>query len=172
MYCRQLLGAQAPEGRTVARKATRFHVHYTPTSTSWLNMVERFFRDLDGADRRAGLWSCHGEAEMIAKLLENVNRFPLRFTAAAKQLNRKERLARLVRIILRAFFPKRDQERAPLLVERGQLPDLGLKIAFRLWREEEQPPHRLTALLRRRSSIISRSSSNTSSPSSNSPRSA
>ena len=24
----------------------RFHVHFTPTSSSWLNMVERFFRDL------------------------------------------------------------------------------------------------------------------------------
>ena len=28
----------------------RFHVHFTPTSASWLNMVERFFRDL--ADKR------------------------------------------------------------------------------------------------------------------------
>ncbi len=24
----------------------RFHMHFTPTSSSWLNMVERFFRDL------------------------------------------------------------------------------------------------------------------------------
>jgi transposase len=24
----------------------RFHVYFTPTSASWLNMVERFFRDL------------------------------------------------------------------------------------------------------------------------------
>ena len=24
----------------------RFHIHFTPTSSSWLNMVERFFRDL------------------------------------------------------------------------------------------------------------------------------
>ncbi len=24
----------------------RFHMHFTPTSASWLNMVERFFRDL------------------------------------------------------------------------------------------------------------------------------
>ncbi len=24
----------------------RFHVHFTPTSASWLNMVERFFRDV------------------------------------------------------------------------------------------------------------------------------
>jgi transposase len=24
----------------------RFHLHFTPTSASWMNMVERFFRDL------------------------------------------------------------------------------------------------------------------------------
>lgn len=28
------------------KRHSRFHVHYTPTSSSWLNMVERFFRDL------------------------------------------------------------------------------------------------------------------------------
>jgi transposase len=27
-------------------KRKRFHVHFTPTSASWLNMVERFFRDI------------------------------------------------------------------------------------------------------------------------------
>jgi hypothetical protein len=27
-------------------KHPRFHMHFTPTSASWLNMVERFFRDL------------------------------------------------------------------------------------------------------------------------------
>jgi transposase len=31
--------------RWIARHP-RFHVHFTPTSASWLNMVERFFRDL------------------------------------------------------------------------------------------------------------------------------
>jgi hypothetical protein len=25
---------------------TRFHLHFTPTSASWLKLVERFFRDL------------------------------------------------------------------------------------------------------------------------------
>src|SRR6266436_2387528 len=27
-------------------KHKRFHVHFTPTSASWMNMIERFFRDL------------------------------------------------------------------------------------------------------------------------------
>ena len=29
-------------------KHPRFHMHFTPTSSSWLNLVERFFRDLTG----------------------------------------------------------------------------------------------------------------------------
>src|SRR5204863_99678 len=28
------------------KRHPRFHIHFTPTSASWLNMVERFFRDL------------------------------------------------------------------------------------------------------------------------------
>jgi len=28
------------------KRHPRFHVHFTPTSASWLNLVERFFRDL------------------------------------------------------------------------------------------------------------------------------
>ena len=34
-------------------KHSRFHIHFTPTSTSWLNMVERFFRDI--TDKR--IWA-------------------------------------------------------------------------------------------------------------------
>jgi transposase len=32
--------------RTWLAKHPRFHMHYTPTGSSWLNLVERFFRDL------------------------------------------------------------------------------------------------------------------------------
>jgi transposase len=34
----------------------RFHVHFTPTSASWLNMVERFFRDLTENQLRRGIF--------------------------------------------------------------------------------------------------------------------
>lgn len=34
----------------------RFHVHFTPTSNSWLNMVERFFRDLTEQGVRRGVF--------------------------------------------------------------------------------------------------------------------
>lgn len=34
----------------------RFHVHCTPTSASWLNLVERFFRDLTTRSLRRGVF--------------------------------------------------------------------------------------------------------------------
>jgi transposase len=34
----------------------RFHIHFTPTSSSWLNMVERFFRDLTVNRLRRGVF--------------------------------------------------------------------------------------------------------------------
>ena len=34
----------------------RFHVHFTPTSASWLNMVERFLRDLTDKRIRRGVF--------------------------------------------------------------------------------------------------------------------
>src|ERR1035437_3152728 len=34
----------------------RFHMYFTPTSSSWLNMVERFFRDLTEQRLRRGLF--------------------------------------------------------------------------------------------------------------------
>jgi transposase len=37
-------------------KHKHFHVHFTPTSASWLNMVERFFRDLTVNRIRRGIF--------------------------------------------------------------------------------------------------------------------
>src|SRR5258708_13838085 len=37
-------------------KHPRFHIHFTPTSSSWLNMVERFFRDLTQNRLRRGVF--------------------------------------------------------------------------------------------------------------------
>jgi transposase len=38
-------------------KHPRFHMHFTPTSASWLNMVERFFRDLTAERLRRGVFA-------------------------------------------------------------------------------------------------------------------
>ncbi len=38
-------------------KHPRFHMHFTPTSASWLNMVERFFRDITVNRLRRGVFA-------------------------------------------------------------------------------------------------------------------
>lgn len=35
-------------------KLPRFHLHFVPTSSSWLNMVERWFRDLTSRRLKRG----------------------------------------------------------------------------------------------------------------------
>lgn len=37
-------------------KKKRIHIHFTPTSSSWLNMVERFFRDITDKRIRRGVF--------------------------------------------------------------------------------------------------------------------
>jgi transposase len=37
---------KTPEVKRWLSRHPRFHLHFTPTSSSWLNLVERFFRDL------------------------------------------------------------------------------------------------------------------------------
>ena len=53
----------------LARKPERFQVHFTPTSASWLNMIERFFRDLTENRVRRGVF--HGVPELVAAIKEH-----------------------------------------------------------------------------------------------------
>jgi transposase len=39
-------------------KHPRFHMHFTPTSASWLNMVERFFSEITTKKIRRGIFKC------------------------------------------------------------------------------------------------------------------
>ncbi|MGH7618088.1 MAG: IS630 family transposase [Gemmatimonadaceae bacterium] len=48
----------------------RFHLHFTPTSSSWLNMVERWFRDL--TDKRIRRESFENVPELIATITDYV----------------------------------------------------------------------------------------------------
>src|SRR6202158_4411827 len=54
-----------PKVRRWLARHSRFHVHFTPTSASWLNMVERFFRDLTQKRLRRGVFR-DGEELIIA----------------------------------------------------------------------------------------------------------
>jgi transposase/transcriptional regulator with XRE-family HTH domain len=78
-------------------KHPRFHLHFTPTSASWLNMVERFFRDLTVHRLRRGVF--HSVPELVSALenyLAQHNKEPKPFiwTAKAKDILAKVARAR------------------------------------------------------------------------------
>jgi len=52
------------------RRHPRFHLHFTPTSSSWLNLVERWFRDL--TDKRIRRGSFESVPELIATINDYV----------------------------------------------------------------------------------------------------
>jgi len=75
----------------------RFHLHFTPTSASWLNMVERFFRDLTTRRVRNGIFQSVAQLEAaIADFLRlhNANPKPFIWTAKATDILAKVTRAR------------------------------------------------------------------------------
>lgn len=75
----------------------RFHVHFTPTSASWLNMVERFFRDLTANRLKRGVF--RGLEELIMAVGDYIDRHNLKskpfiWTAGARDILEKVTRAR------------------------------------------------------------------------------
>lgn len=75
----------------------RLHIHFTPTGSSWLNMVERFFRDLTQNRLRRGVF--HNAEELIMAIEEyvdkhNQNPKPFIWTAKASDILEKVKRAR------------------------------------------------------------------------------
>jgi transposase len=110
-----LIKAQTPEGIEVhlicdnyathkhpkvlawAKRNRRFHFHFTPTSASWLNMVERFFRDLtDKALRRGSFYNVNDLKGAIDEYINAHNAAPKPFiwTASANDILAKVKRAR------------------------------------------------------------------------------
>ena len=75
----------------------RFHVRFTPTSASWLNMIERFFRDLTQNQLKRGVFQ---DLEQFITAIgnyidaHNQNRKPFIWTAKASDILEKVTLAR------------------------------------------------------------------------------
>jgi transposase len=79
------------------KRHTRFHVYFTPTSASWLNMVERFFRDLTQNRLRRGVFRDVEELIMaIEGYIDRHNEDPKPFiwTAKANDILEKVKRAR------------------------------------------------------------------------------
>lgn len=59
------------------KRHPRFHLHFTPTSASWLNMVERFFAEITRKRIRRGAFKSVDELEIaITQYLDNHNADP------------------------------------------------------------------------------------------------
>lgn len=71
------------------RRHPRFHFHFIPTSSSWLNMVERWFRDLtEKRIRRGSFQNVSALVAAIQDYLDNHNQDPQVFvwSAAAESI--------------------------------------------------------------------------------------
>jgi transposase len=76
----------------------RWHLHFTPTSSSWLNMVERWFRDLTDKASRRGVF--RSVPELIAAIeqylqIHNEDPKPFVWTATAESILAKVRRGRV-----------------------------------------------------------------------------
>lgn len=66
-----------PKVKSWLRYHQRFHVHFTPTSASWLNMVERFFRELTVKQLRRGIFRSVEELQTaVMAFIEKHNKAP------------------------------------------------------------------------------------------------
>ena len=79
------------------KRHPRFHMHFTPTGASWLNMVERFFRDLTQNRLRRGIF--RDVEELILAIIDyigkhNENPKPFIWTAKASDILEKVKRAR------------------------------------------------------------------------------
>jgi transposase len=89
MICDNYGTHKHPNVKAWLAKRPRFHLHFTPTSSSWLNLVERWFRDLtDKAIRRGVFHSVNDLIAAIEDYLKANNDNPKSFvwTATAEQI--------------------------------------------------------------------------------------
>jgi len=68
LICDNYATHKHPDVRAWLTKNPRFHMHFTPTSSSWLNLVERWFRELTDKALRRGVF--HSVPDLIAKIEE------------------------------------------------------------------------------------------------------
>jgi transposase/DNA-binding CsgD family transcriptional regulator len=92
LVCDNYATHKHPKVKEWLEKHPRFHVHFTPTSASWLNMVERFFRSISTDRLERGVF--RSVPELIAAIEEyiavhNQNPKPFVWTAKANDILQK-----------------------------------------------------------------------------------
>jgi transposase len=97
LICDNYATHKHPKVKAWAKRNPSFHFHFTPTSASWLNMIERFFRDLsEKALRRGSFYNVNDLTGAITEYINahNDNPKPLIWTASAKDILAKVKRAR------------------------------------------------------------------------------
>ncbi len=87
-----------PNVRSWLAKHPRFTLHFVPTSSSWLNLVERWFREL--TDKRIRRGSFMSVAELISAIEDYITRHnadpkPYKWTKTAEEIIEKVRRGRV-----------------------------------------------------------------------------
>ena len=73
-----------PRVKSWLQRHPRFHLHFIPTSSSWLNMVERWFREItDKRIRRGTFQNVPALIAAIKDYLDNHNQNPRVFVWSA-----------------------------------------------------------------------------------------
>lgn len=84
-----------PEVQAWLKRHPRFHMHFTPTSASWINMVERFFGLITEDRIRRGVFKSVAELEAaIMEYLDHHNADPKPFAWTASPGDILEKVAR------------------------------------------------------------------------------
>ena len=92
LICDNYATHKHPKVQDWLAKHPRIHVHFTPTSASWLNMVERFFRDLTVERLRNGVF--RSVSELVSAIehyvsVHNKDPKPFVWTAKANDILQK-----------------------------------------------------------------------------------
>ena len=88
-----------PKVKSWLKRHPRFHMHFTPTSSSWLNLIERWFRDITDQRIRRGVF--HSVKQLVAAINgyiaeHNENPRSFAWTAKAEAILAKVSRARTV----------------------------------------------------------------------------
>lgn len=92
LICDNYATHKHPKVQEWIAKHPRIHLHFTPTSASWLNMVERFFRDITVERIRNGVFRSVGELVNAIEqytTVHNKNPKPFVWTARAHDILQK-----------------------------------------------------------------------------------
>jgi transposase len=97
LICDNYATHKHPKVKAWLARHPKFQVHFTPTSSSWLNMVERFFRDITERRIRRGVFRSVAELEAAMEeyiATHNENPKPFVWTAKASDILEKVKRGR------------------------------------------------------------------------------